>query len=72
MKIDNNNTFDNNGHVNDFIADIIHCFSNEIEELHHQKRDRLQSHLQSLLYETNQKGNLAEELIHALEEHLKK
>ena len=26
MKIDNNNTFDNNGHGNDFIADVMQRF----------------------------------------------
>ena len=33
MEIDNNNTFNNNGHGNDFIADVMWCFfSDEMPE----------------------------------------
>ena len=57
---------------NDFITNVMHCLSPEIEEMHYQKRDRMQCYLQQLLYETKQKGNLAEELISALEMYLNK
>ena len=39
MTVDNNNTFDNNGHGNDFIADVSHCYDcdklyNDIDREH--------------------------------------
>ena len=54
------------------IADIIRCLSPEIEKMHYQSRDRSQCYLQSLLTEAKNKGNLATELIYALEKHLNK
>ena len=67
-----NETFGKPQNGNDFIANVMHCLSSEIEEMHYQKRDRTQCYLQQLLYETKQKGNLAEELISALEMYLNK
>jgi hypothetical protein len=40
--------------------------------MHYQSRDRNQCYLQSLLTEAKNKGNLAMELIYALEKHLNK
>jgi hypothetical protein len=54
------------------IADVIHCLSPEIEKMHYQSRGRNQCYLQSLLTEAKSKGNLAMELIYALEKHLNK
>jgi hypothetical protein len=54
------------------IADVIRCLSPEIEKMHYQSRDRNQCYLQSLLTEAKNKGNLATELIYALEKHLNK
>ena len=54
------------------ISDVIRCLSSEIESMHYQNRDRNQCHLQSLLVEAKSKGNLAMELIYALEKHLNK
>jgi hypothetical protein len=54
------------------IADIIRCLSPEIEKMHYQSRDRNQCHLHALLTEAKNEGNLAMELIHALEKHLNK
>jgi hypothetical protein len=54
------------------IADVIRCLSPEIEQMHYQSRDRNQCYLQSLLTEAKNKGNLAMELIYALEKHLNK
>ena len=67
-----NKTLDKQQNGNDFIADVMHCLSTEIKEMHYQKRDRMQCYLQQLLYETKEKGNLAEELISALEMYLEK
>lgn len=54
------------------ISDVIRCLSPEIESMHYQSRDRNQCYLQSLLTEAKSKGNLAIELIYALEKHLNK
>lgn len=54
------------------IADVIRCLSPEIEQLHYQSKSRNQCYLQSLLTEAKNKGNLATELIYALEKHLNK
>lgn len=54
------------------ISDFIRCLSPEIESMHYQSRDRNQCYLQSLLTEAKSKGNLAMELIYALEKHLNK
>lgn len=54
------------------ISDVIRCLSPEIEAIHYESRDRNQCYLQSLLTEAKAKGNLAMELIYALENHLKK
>lgn len=54
------------------ISDVIRCLSPEIEAMHYQSRDRNQCYLQSLLTEAKGKGNLAMELIYALEKHLNK
>lgn len=54
------------------ISDVIRCLSPEIEEMHYQSRDRNQCYLQSLLTEAKANGNLAMELIYALEKHLNK
>jgi phosphopantothenate synthetase len=55
------------------IADnVMRCLSPEIEKMHYQSRDRNQCYLQSLLTEAKNKGNLAMELIYALEKHLNK
>ena len=67
-----NKTSDKEQNGNDLIADVMHCLSTEIEEMHYQKRDRMQCYLHQLLYETKQKGNLTEELICALEMYLNK
>jgi len=52
------------------ISDVIRCLSPEIESMHYQSRDRNQCYLQLLLTEAKGKGNLAMELIYALEKHL--
>lgn len=54
------------------ISDVISCLSTEIESMHYQSRGRNQCYLQSLLTEAKGKGNLAMELIYALEKHLNK
>ena len=54
------------------IADVMRSLSSEIEAMHYQSRDRNQCYLQSLLIEAKDKGNLAMELIYALEKHLNK
>lgn len=54
------------------IDGIISCLASDIEELHYQSRERDSSYLKSLLIETKSKGNLAMELIYALETYLNK
>ena len=54
------------------ISDVMRSLSSEIEAMHYQSRDRNQCYLQSLLIEAKDKGNLAMELIYALEKHLNK
>jgi hypothetical protein len=54
------------------IADVIRCLSPEIDSMHYQSRNRNQCYLQSLLTKAKAKGNLAMELIYALEKHLNK
>jgi hypothetical protein len=39
MKIDNNKTFDNDGHVNDFIADVSGSYSLQMEKLQERLKD---------------------------------
>lgn len=48
----------------------MNSLSPEIEDMHYQSRDKNQCYLNWLLVEAKSKGNLAMELISALEDHL--